>query len=231
MTDRRDRAIQFMDAHNFAAALPIFLDLIKAAPTDWSLYYMAGQCCRFVNRISQAIELLNAAAKLNPTEAHVRLALGIAYQISDQHREAITHLKKAVEIQPDLVSAYNSLGLTYRKLAKYPAAIECYSAAAECHVNVMMREVEKDRARCFREDIVNGEKTLVVLPYLLEKTHKTLRSNPMYAVLKNNLGVSFLAAGDVESARASFLEAIEFIPAGYDYPDPHTNLKQIQGRR
>ncbi len=77
MPDQREIAIELMRQQRFSDALPIFLDLIEANPSDWSLYYMAGQCYRFSNRLSESVSFLNKAASLNPQEPQVFLSLGI----------------------------------------------------------------------------------------------------------------------------------------------------------
>jgi tetratricopeptide (TPR) repeat protein len=227
MPDQRDTAISLMQQQRFAEALPICMSLIEIDPKDWSLFYMAGQCHRFTNNISEAVRALQRAAELNPGEAQVFLALGIACQLSEDYRSAVSALEQAIRLNPLLFSAYNSIGLTYRKIGDFPKALEWYSRAAEGVVSVVTDEVHKDRDRCFRDEIIDGKKTLVVLPYAMEKTHEMLRSDPMYAIIKNNIGVCLMELGDVNSAREQFKESIEFIPDGYDYPDPYRHLESI----
>lgn len=227
MPDQRDIAISLMHQQRFAEALPIFMGLMETNLNDWSLFYMAGQCFRFTNHVSEAVDALQRAAELNPGEAQVFLALGIACQLAEDYRSAISALEQAIHLNPSLFSAYNSIGLTYRKTGDFTKALEWYSRAAEGVVSVVTDEVHKDRERCFRDEIIDGKKTLVVLPYAMEKTHEMLRSDRMYAIIKNNIGVCLMELGDINSAKEQFQESIEFIPDGYDYPDPYRNLDSI----
>ena len=227
MPDQRDTAISLMQQQRFAEAIPLFLRLTESNPDDWSLFYMAGQCYRFTNSIPDAVRALKKAADLNPGEAQVFLALGIAYQIAEDFRSAIVALEQAIRIEPQLFSAYNSIGLTYRKSGEFRKALEWYSRAAEGIVSAVTDEVHKDREKCFRDEIIDGKKTLVVLPYALEKTHKMLRSDQMYATIKNNIGVCFIELGNIDAAQEQFRESIEFIPDGYNYPDPYRYLESI----
>ena len=143
---------------------------------------------------------------------------------------AVSALEQAIRIDPRLFTAYNSIGLTYRKSGDFPKALEWYSRAAEGIVSAVTDEVYRDRKSCFRNETIDGKETLVVLPYAMEKTHEMLCSDPMYAITKNNIGVCLIELGDIKSAREQFNESIEFIPDGYDYPDPYRNLESIARR-
>jgi tetratricopeptide (TPR) repeat protein len=227
MPDQRDAAISLMQQQRFAEALPLFLRLTESNPDDWSLFYMVGQCYRFTNNVPEAARALKKAADLNPDEAQVFLALGIAYQLADDYRSAIAALEQAIRLDPQLFSAYNSIGLTYKKSGELRKALEWYSRAAEGIFSAVTDEVHKDREKCYQDEIIDGAKTRVVLPYTFEKTHEMLRSDPMYAIIKNNIGVCLIKLGDVNAAREQFRESIECIPDGYNYPDPYRNLESI----
>jgi tetratricopeptide (TPR) repeat protein len=230
MSDQRERAIWLMQQQRFSEALPIFLRLTESDANDWSLYYMAGQCLRFINNIPEAVRFLTKAASLNPdrqSEAQILLALGIALQLAEEYELAIKKLEQAVRLEPKLFSAYNSIGLTYRKVGQFRKALEWYSKAAESIVAAICDEVRNDSEKCFKEGIVDGKKVLIVLPDALEKIHEMLRSDQIYAIVKNNIGVCLMELGDIGSAREQFRESIEFIPEGYNYPDPFKHLEAI----
>ena len=65
----------------------------------------------------------------NPNDASAHYHLGISYSETDQHQDAITHLKKAVQIEPDLAKAHHSLGFVYKKNGQYQKAIISYKEA------------------------------------------------------------------------------------------------------
>lgn len=227
MPDQRDTAIGLMQLNKFAEALPFFVRLIDASPSDWSPYYMAGQCFRFSNQLPESVRSLSKAASLNPNEPQVFLALGIARQLTENYELAVEALEQAIRLDPQLFPAYNSIGLTYRKIGNFRKALEWYSRAAETIVATVSDKVHREREKCFREEIIDGKKTLVILPYTLEKTHEMLRSDPTYAIVKNNIGVCLIELGETASAREQFTESIEFIPDGYKYLDPYRNLESI----
>jgi len=227
MTNQRDMAISLMQQQRYSEALSLFLKLTNVNPDDWSLYYMAGQCHRFTNSFPESVQCLSKAATLNSSEPYIFLALGIAYQLVDDSEQAIAALEQAVELDPKLFTAYNSIGLTYRKIGMFHEALDWYSRAAKGIVSAIYDEVHKDREKCFRDEIIDGEKTLIVLPYAMEKTHEMLKSDPIYAIVKNNIGVCLIELGDIISARQQFKESIEFIPDGSNYTDPYRYLENI----
>lgn len=227
MPDRRDTAIKLMEHQKFAEAIPFFLSLINSTPHDWSLFYMVGQCYRYTNNALEATRVLKRAAELKPDEAEVFLALGIAYQLDEDYKSAIVALEEAVYLEPQMYSAYNSLGLTYKLSGEFHKALEWYSRADKGIVSAVTHEVQKDREKCFRDEVIEGKKTRVILDYMFEKIHEILRSDPMYAIIKNNIGVCLIELGDINGAQEQFRESIEFIPDDYNYPAPYENLESI----
>ena len=222
----RDKAIDFMRYQRYAEAIPLFSELINDDPNDWSLHYMIGQCYRFTEQLPKAINALTKATDLNDKESQSFHALGIVLQISDQYEQAIEKLKIAITIDPNLITGYNSIGLTYKKLNNYQKAIDWYTKAADSLMNTIHNQLVVNRDKCYKEEIApDGGKILVALPYLMEETYKLLHMNPTYSIIKNNIGVCCIELGEKELAKEHFKESIEFIPEGYNYPDPIINLK------
>ena len=227
MPDQRDSAIDLMDQQRFAEAIPLFLRLIESKPDDWSLYYMVGQCFRYTNNFSDAIRYLEKAASRNPAESRVFLALGIANQLKNDYAPAIQALEHAVELDPGMFSAYNSLGLTYRMSGELTKALEWYSRAADGMVSAVTEMVHKDQDECPGDEVIDETGTQDVVPRTVEKMREILRSDPTYAIIKNNIGICFMGLGDIDSAREQFRESIEHIPDDFNYPEPYKNLESI----
>ena len=216
-----------MKQQHFVDALSILLPVIEGDPHDWEAFYLAGQCCRFMQDFPSAVQFLAKANTLHQDDAEVLLALGIALQLNGQFQKAIQELEHAVRLEPTLISAYNSIGLTYRKLGRPNDALTWYSRAADTLLSMARAEVTRRPDLCYRDEIVNGERTRTVLPYLFIKVKSLLGSDPTYSIIKNNIGICLLAFNDTEAARKAFEESIEFIPEGYNYPDPLKNLRLL----
>ena len=227
MNSSRKDVLTLMDQNRYSEALQLLTTLIKNDPMDWGLYYMAGQCCRFMNEIRRAIELLAKANSLKPNIPEVLLSLGIAFQLEEKFDESISILKKVIALAPNFYSAYNSIGLTYKKISKYREAIEWYSKATDGLLDAARQIALKDEEKCYRYEQENGEKICYVMPFLFTRTHELLKSDPIYAIIKNNIGVCLIELGDFGAAREQFEESIEFIPEGYNYLDPYINLENM----
>jgi len=98
---KRDIAIMLMRKQRFDEALDLFKELLSIDSKDDSLFYMAGQCCRFLGDLKSAITYLENAVYINSREPAYFLALGIAYQLNKHFDNAINTLVKAIEIDND----------------------------------------------------------------------------------------------------------------------------------
>lgn len=225
----QEHVARLFQASQYGEALTILESHLRATPDDWHANYLAGMACRFMSALDRAVAFLVKATKLNPREASIFLALGIAHQLSGQFQQAVAALKQAITLEQNFIEAYNSLGLTYRKMGRFREALESYEEGTERLMKLVSTEVHKDPSKCYRDEVIDGKTTRTILPYVFAKTFELLKANPLYASLRNNAGVCLLELGDVEKARKLFQDAIECTPDGYDYQDPVRNLKQIDG--
>jgi tetratricopeptide (TPR) repeat protein len=143
--DLIDEAIERMKAQRFGEALALLCRAIEADPSQWNAWYMAGQCCRFLNDIDGAIAHLGRAAELKRDEAPVFLALGIAHQLRARWAEAVEALRHAVSIDPDYELAYNSLALTQKKAGALDKALHNYDAGAKALARRLAKAMRNDR--------------------------------------------------------------------------------------
>lgn len=126
-----DQAIELMKDQRFIEALHLLRRVIDQDPLWWNAWYMAGQCCRFLNDIEGAIEYLLHTAELKKDEPHIFLALGIAFQLNTQWDDAIEAFRRAIEIDPDYDLAYNSLAFTQKKRGELDKALHNYDAGVK----------------------------------------------------------------------------------------------------
>ena len=130
----------------------------------------------------------------------------------------------AIKIDEYIFSAYNSLGLTYKKIGEYDQVLKWYGIASD-KIMENAKAKANEISRIKYADLYEDDKTYV-LP--LFEIQEELKSSPMYAIIKNNIGVCLLELDDVDSARVQFEESIEFIPDGYNYSDPYMHLETIK---
>ena len=65
---------------------------------------------RTMGRVDKALQSLQTAASLAPTEPEVLANLGLALSHSARDKEAVAVYRRAVEVRPDFVEAYVTLG-------------------------------------------------------------------------------------------------------------------------
>jgi tetratricopeptide (TPR) repeat protein len=221
----REAAFRLMEAGEFAKALEILLSLSKTE-TDWNLSHLIGQCYRHLEDLDKALRWLHKAKSANPRDSQVLLSLGIVYQLQGQFDRAEKALRKSIEYEPTNFSAYNSLGLTYRLHGQFEEALNSYEKAAEGIVYVGYETIKRNFTR---ESLVDGERTLEVQAGFDDALLETLRSNPMYATVQNNIGICLAEMGQIDAARERFSESIRTTPPGYDYPAPREALRMLDG--
>ena len=129
--DLIEQAIERMQRQRFTDALALLRRAIEQDPTQWNAWYMAGQCCRFLNDVDGAIAHLSRAAELKADNAAVFLALGIALQLRARWADAVDALCQAINLDPDSELAYNSLALTQKRSGELNKALYNYDAGAK----------------------------------------------------------------------------------------------------
>lgn len=140
----RSLGMEHLRQRRYADAFDCFSAAVRQRPDDWYVWYGAGQSARFLERFAEAIAYLAQAARLNPREPSVLLALGIAQQLSGDLDGAAGTLAAAIDADHDCAAAYNSLALTQRKKGDLDNALRNYDAGT------------KALARRFVKNVVNA---------------------------------------------------------------------------
>lgn len=129
----------FTDAWaNYASALliqnkikeasDIFYRVLDSDPEHYEAHYNLGCLLLTKRELKPALEHFLKALYKKPTpEAYYNV--GMIYSYQDHHGEAITYLKRAIELKPEYFEAYNNLGTVYLKIEDLTNAIENFQAA------------------------------------------------------------------------------------------------------
>jgi tetratricopeptide (TPR) repeat protein len=102
-------------------------------------------------------------------------------------------------------------------------ALECYSQVLDCLVAGAKAHAE------ISENISMAAvfgKAMVSETYL-QKFNEYLKKDQIASIVSNNMAVIFAKMGDKVSARAFFEQAIDLIPDGVVYDDPHIGLQTL----
>jgi len=141
----RDEARALMHQQRFGDALVLLRRVLEQDASFWNDWYLAGQCHRFLGEMEPAISHLQRAAELEPNEAGVFLALGIALQLANRFDDAIEAFRRALELDPELAAAYNSLALTQKKAGHLEKALHNYDAGVHALVRRILKEMVNSR--------------------------------------------------------------------------------------
>jgi tetratricopeptide (TPR) repeat protein len=138
---------------------------------------------------------------------------------------AISRLRRVIELDPNMMRAYNNLGLCYDSLGRFDEAIRSFTRAIELN-----RRQEQPSAW----PALNLAASLISLNRLDEavaRLHEALSYNPKFPQAHYQLGLVLEKERKFEEAIAPLQRAIELDPL---YPEPHYTLGRIyqrQGKR
>lgn len=144
--DPIDRAFALMQGQRYEEAIHLLRLSLAQEPAAWNTWYLAGQCCRFLNDVDGAIACHLRAAELRPDEAPVFLALGIAFQLGTRWDDAVNAFRRAIEIDSDYELAYNSLALTQKKRGDFEKALHNYDAGAKALARRIVKSMKNERS-------------------------------------------------------------------------------------
>src|SRR5438046_688593 len=102
----------------FDAALDYYARASKLAPGDYTSAYASGACHRYQQNPPRATESFRRALRADPNSAAARLALGDALLRANQAAAAVTELKAAVALNPEMRQAYTLLARAHQKLGQ-----------------------------------------------------------------------------------------------------------------
>ena len=115
------RAIVTYRLGNHKKALRMVDALIKAAPNYPYFWELKGQIHLETGNADKAIAPLQKAISIKPDEGQFRVMLGQAILSSRSNRnyaQAVTHLRRGLQNDPDLATGYRFLAQAYDKLGK-----------------------------------------------------------------------------------------------------------------
>jgi len=151
---------------------------------ETTLYYL-GMNYVTLNQPEQAIQVLNEALTINPTDADAMYQLGLAYSLNGQLESAIDMQLRAIRFVPDFLEAYQHLAETYQAL-DMPYHVS-YGIGMQAYANK-----DYDQAR---------ERLEQVAPHL-----------PDFAPHHLGLGMTYEQLGEFQLAKASYERVLELDP-------------------
>jgi spermidine synthase len=211
-----------------------------------------------MDRMPDAMEILEKAAIKYPDSSNVRRTLAFLYNRAGRTEEAIGQYQKALEIKPDFLEAASELGILYTEKGRLEAAIEVYNQILRYHpqnaglyndLGIACLEMGQKQAAVehfaralaiqpAQYQILNNVRQVI----LSEEPAEAIRLSKIVCQITQNknagllsaLAIAYMRAQQWEPAQAAAQQALELAqqtgPEGL-IQEIQDNLKRIESRR
>jgi len=193
LTGEYDKSIFFADRS-------LLVDVNNAEP-----YYYKGMALLETFDTANAILNLKIASNLDTSNYSANMQLGsLYYHVNDSIAEI--YLKFAIRNQPGDASAHYYLGMLYQENGEFEKALDTYS---------QLFNNKKGSKRAYYNSGYIYLVELKQFPKAVEMFTEAVALDPAFVEAVYNLGRSYEALGDFDSARTQYQNAIEILP---NYP-------------
>ncbi len=216
------------DPKNVQAAMTLFDDAIKKDPgfalaytgmADASLFMYREKKERFWSE--KALASAQQAERLNDKLPEVHFSLGTVYAAVGQTSQAISELKRALDIAPNSDEAYRRLGRAYEATGQKDEAIKALQKAVEINPYFWMNQSALGAAYI---DFGNYEGAL-------KQFQLVTQLEPQNAAGYDNLGSVYSRMGRYEESVSAYQKALQIQPYAATYSNLGTSffyLKRYQ---
>lgn len=232
--------------HDYRSEEAIWRDTIAKRPDNWRAHNALGQELFRQQRIEEGITAVEAALRINQTEAKLfsNYANALALPMVGRWPEAITAGERAVQLDPGDVDARDALANVLLRVGRAGEAAEQFEALSRLRPEAAaVRSNWCDALRQtgrLAEAILQGDAALRLRPDFPEAHgnlglaladagrpaeamahyEAALRLRPGYVEVLNNLSVVLMNSGRLEEARVRIDEAVRLKP---DYAEAHNS--------
>lgn len=192
-------AQRMLQMSDYAGAEQILNELIEQRPNNAEAFYRLGVVKKLAGDIPAAIVAYNKAIELKTTHAETYFALGLLYEETDRHRDAASLYGQLLadgnaEMNPD---TYVRLGIALFSHGDIESAKRAYQHALGLDEQHIVAKVNWGWCLYLQNDL-NGS----IAAYRSALAH----GGNIQAQF--NMGLSYLAKGDLSSAHAAYAEGI-----------------------
>jgi tetratricopeptide (TPR) repeat protein len=231
-----NRAIDFHRKGNLAAAENLYLELLEERPDHFDGLQMLGILRCQQRRFLDAVSLIGAALRVNPTAPPAFLNYGLALDALKRHEEALASYDRALVLQPSYAEALYHRGVALRNLNRPAEALASFERALSVKPDYV--DAHNDRGYALQdlnrpaEALASYDRALVLQPDHARTLYnrggvlrdlqrpaeavadydKALAIRPDYAEALNNRGLALLDLRRPAEALASFDRALSIRP-------------------
>jgi type IV pilus assembly protein PilF len=153
---------------------------------------------------TSALRELLEAEKLDPEDPFTQHDLGLCYREKKHMAEAITHLKRAIELKPGYTPARNSLGRVYLEIGQVDKAIAIFK---EISKDALYATPHYPLANLGLAYYQKGNYATALRYY-----HQALKKEPNFVFALHGLGKTYLAMNKGRLATAYLKKALQLAP-------------------
>ncbi|MCE9506909.1 MAG: tetratricopeptide repeat protein, partial [Alphaproteobacteria bacterium] len=226
----------------------ILRQILKVSPRQPQALHLLGVIAHAAGKTSLAIDLIGEAIRIDGGVALFHANMAEMCRRLDRLEDAVKHGRKAVALDPKLVSGHGNLGIAYFDLEQYEKAENCHRTALKLNPNFapslnnmgsILRQRKDYAGACeyFRAaiqanpDFLDSQNNLGETLARVEQHEESLKvldgviaRKPLYDSAHCNRGLTLLAIGEEAKARDSFVRALKITP---DYPQAYAGLVLI----
>lgn len=206
-----DLALKHYQAGQLPEAESIYRQLVQAAPQHADSAHMLGMILLQLQRMDEALPLIETALRLNPDSGQSHCLLATAHVASRRYSQALEPARRAIALIPELAEAHQMLGIALLELGDSAGAVQSLRRAVSLRQDLSDAWHALGRAFWAGGDAARS----------IDAWRKSLQLRPDFAEAHNNLGVAYKDAGDLDRAMQCFNAAIRF---GGSSPEAYANL-------
>jgi predicted O-linked N-acetylglucosamine transferase (SPINDLY family) len=200
-----DSGIQYYRSGDYPAAEACFHQVLQWQQDNADAWHLLGIIAMQQGNYATAIERINYAIKLKPTDVNFRINLGNAFQELGQLEAAISTYQQVIQLDSSALDAHYNLGLALQKQGNLEGAIASYQHVIELNPNYDSAYINLGIA--FK---AQGN-----LEQAIEAYQCALLLKPDNYFAYNNLGIAFKEQGKLEEAISSFEHVLKLKPDYY----------------
>jgi predicted TPR repeat methyltransferase len=197
------RALALHQRGEFAAAMPLYREVLAAQPRNADALHLLGVALRQAGDAAAAAASIAAAIALDPSLAVAHSNLGAALQDLGRTEEALAAYDRALALKPDYAMAHANRGNALRRLGRMADALDSYDRAL--HLNPSAAEAWSNRGLALD--------ALGRFEAAMDSFGRALALRPKFADAWSGQGVALQGAGHLEAAGDSYARALECDPA------------------
>ena len=179
----------------------------------------------------------------NPDAWQARARLGQYFFRQRKYSDAIEHLRRAVELKPELPENHNLLGLAYCRaerfeegIAEYRKALELKESRASTAQSVSVATIRTNLANALTIIGNNLSGSATEIPSEATRRYeeaiaqykKALELEPNQPAIHRNLGLLLARLGRLDEAEAHLRATLQIVP---NEPAAEETLKEIEAQR